>query len=329
MSFGESKKPKIEIDLTIMDLSNDCLISIFNELRASDLVSVYECCKYFQPAAEYCFSKRYSEMKLCHIFSLGPSNSPYKRKIPSYCYFMNYRLAEANIHWYDENSVKYNIIFKAIRYFGIYLKKINFVQRMLNGSFPILKAASIYCGENLKSLQLGNFEVDDITRIDEIGNLFKRVEKLCVDLLDSANFEKILDHCVNLKELRTVNVVLTDSILQRTFRNLEKFEFIRPRYGVHGSTSFNKFLKNHPNLKYINVGDLLLGTTARLNLLENIEAITLDLYSNQIDWVKLFQMPKLKTIKLYINGLLIKIPSGITSSIESIDLGVHRFEDAT
>lgn len=339
MSSRESKKPKTEMDLTIIELPDKCLIPIFNKLSAYDLVSVYECCERFQPAAEYCFSKNYNIMKVSE--KKIKSWSPTYRKIQMERHSTNRGFNAGDImeiRWYNEEVVDDNTLLKAIRFFGKHLTEINVGYFKTLSPFQILRAANEYCGENLTILHLASIDAHDVERIDEIVNLLKRLEKFTILPVANHFYGKCLVHCDNLKELTVNRLHATDSILQKTFVNLEKFEcFERTR--PFNLTVFRTFLEKHPNLKIVNVmGMVLLGSPDYLNLVPNVETIILDLQHaiqlslNKVDWVKLFQMPKLRTIKLAlgmeIRGSLAKVPSGTSSSIETIEFGIPRLKDA-
>lgn len=360
MSSPESSKPKIDVDLTILDLSDDCLIPIFNNLNPLDLVSVYDCCEYFQPAAKYCFSKNYKAMKIFEskiLFPMPLYRERLKNMVPpfnevsdregygryNFKFVLKYRM-------YNKENVEYTSLLKILCCFGKYVKEINFkyfekIAKEFEGHpqeikcksnfYHILKVANDYCGEELKSFSLSSLHFVDVAKIDEFGNLFKRLEKFSTESVRSAIIEKCLDHCENLKELVINRSQVQLPMILKTFDRLEKFDCIERSFPLD-IRPLSMFLRNHPNLKYVNIRNWLLGTPDYLNFLQNVETLELGLQRqdrpslSKFDWVKLLQIPKLKSITIYItvnvSESFAKIQNTPQSSIECIDLKTSRFK---
>lgn len=293
----------VDSKTTVLDLSDDCLISIFNYLKILDLVSVHAACKHFERSAEYCFQLNYKDIHIWTIENdLGEEYYVLEAK--------NHPLNYVNIFIDAEEP-----IVKMFKIFGKSIISLKLAKgTRCHGLSEFLYAANDYCGDNLKCVTLERMSMSQFIRIENLTNLGKRLECLriisCLHYGISEDVDKLtqfLSLYTNLKQLTIIETTIhwPQSLLKGIHGNLEKLSLKSYGYSRIRSDEMCAFLRNHQRLKTLKGFGYLIPTTKVLKHLCKIEMISLDLTKlsqyelKEIDWIGLFQLKKLKRLELY------------------------------
>lgn len=313
-------------ETTILDLPDECLIEIFNYIiDFDDLISVHEACEHFQRAAEYQF---WREIK--HITILYNSNNIFYMRV-------NGRNGE------NRNRAAVFNVFKrfgsCITSLGLSVKSAE-AQRDIQ---TVLAMVQTYCGVRLKSLCLQNVCITDLN-LRDFRHLLRNLEKL--ELISFSEYifpnesqtdgsiivsrlEECINYCENLKEL-SIDGDSEYSLPRRMHSKVEKFTICLWHEGIKRAT-VREFFKNHQDLKAIRVHYFPNALLDCLEYMNNVDSLYVDVMptsvSNKIDWIRLFHLPNLKRLELYLNeityrSLVKKVTTKPITNIETLELRI-------
>lgn len=313
-------------DMIIVDLPDDCLVTILNLLDILDLVSVHSTCKRLRASAGQSFLERYKELHFA-FYDDYACNLGFQLRLP-------HQEEYDMMTYYNMTDIK-----KMLSSFGNYVTALGIRSESGSTDVPIiLDLAKDYCGENLKSITLEHNQIDK-SQLVGLKGLLKNLDRLELHHgIKSEVFGECMSYCENLKELIITEWTSSDSLLQNIrIPNLEKFIFqveegfflfnevvededededvdadeddIRNLDLARKKNVFD-FLEYHSNLETIEMHELLLPTPEYLVRLTNVESLLIDLRhvkNNdfvEIDWNGLFQLKSLKYLHLYLNAEL-------------------------
>lgn len=308
------------MSINLVNLPDDCLISIFKELNVFDLLSVHITCRRLHTIGKYCIN-------LLH-------NTVFIELIDDNIY---------NVQINGTSSCRTTVsgLLKLFKQIG---KSISFLKLQGQNSSNTLDAAPIFdmvdehCGERLKALSL-LFVAVEKNSITKYRNVFKRLEKLHLE--GKSGLAKFVTYPKNLRELTiTTSNAGSNVFLTKNYPNLGMFNYCFGKNTRVTTDDAAEFFKNHPNLKCIRLWKVLIPIPQCLNHLQNVETLLIDLDPvsvadlQRVDWITLFQLKNLKTLQLVLNEhdlgpSLNQVKRRCVSNIECLDLKIYHFKDVS
>lgn len=132
------------MDLNILDLPDDCLISIFNRFAVRDLLSVHKTCKRFSYVAQRCFSLSHREVEIAFRENYnGETDYGFTLSTGYGCDLFD--------------NTDFNNLHTIFKFFGKSMSRL-FIRQKLDSEEAVpeirfvLRWADEYCGENLTEL---------------------------------------------------------------------------------------------------------------------------------------------------------------------------------
>lgn len=312
---------KTQSDLKITDLPDDCLIKIFNFISMTDLLAMYKTHSQFESPAIKSFSNNFKHLQLEPISGNKAYLYPqYKRTFCSISSFKNYGAEIFEV---------FGSAIQSLKIMSMCWHKIDTTE--------ILSILNEHNSPHFKCLHLSGVTIDD-TKIASLRNVFRYLEEFRVEKsLSNTALERCINSCNNLKSLSVIGRKnIYHSMLPRHCPQLEKI-FYASRRNKLKLTNLGEFLQRCSNLKFIKIRKMFTPTMECLKYLENVEMLSVDLRSvnledlKQVDFKDLLQLRSLKRLELFsYENIAVAIKQGerVNTNIEELALNIWSMDDA-